>query len=79
MILDNLKDLRVLDVYFKGVRIVRDETVEIKPCDPQLKNTVHILDFKRAAFASPPGKTGLCHQNGGRADYDQAGNGGGSL
>lgn len=57
VILDNLEDLRVLDVYFKGVRIVRDETVEIKPCDPQLKNTVHILDFKRERLLLPhPGR-----------------------
>lgn len=44
-VLDNLDNLEVLDVYFKGKRVVRDEKIEIKPCPEHLKNTVHIAGF----------------------------------
>lgn len=47
VVLDNMDDLQVLDVYFKGERILKDEKVEIKPCPPQLKNTVHIEGFTK--------------------------------
>ncbi|MDO4274608.1 MAG: adenine deaminase [Eubacteriales bacterium] len=45
VVFDNTRDLNVLEVYFKGEKIQKDEKVKIKPCAPQLKNTVHLLDF----------------------------------
>lgn len=46
VVLDNEKDLNVLDVYYKGERIIPDEKAEIKPCPPMLKNTVHISKLR---------------------------------
>lgn len=48
VVLEDLQKLVVLEVYHKGVRVPKDEAVEIKPCAPQLKNTVHILSFDKA-------------------------------
>ena len=45
VILDNVKDLNVTDVYHCGKKIIRDEKVEVKPCPPYLKNTVHVSGF----------------------------------
>ena len=45
VILDNVTDLNVTDVYHCGKKIIRDEKAEIKPCPPYLKNTVHISGF----------------------------------
>lgn len=45
VVLDDLQNLEVQDVYFKGKRIIRDEKTEIRSCSPKLKNTVHIGDF----------------------------------
>lgn len=58
VIFDNLQDLNVLEVYHKGIRIKRDEEVEIRPCAPHLKNTVHLLKFREEALqlAVRPGK-----------------------
>lgn len=48
VVLDNLKELNVLEVYHKGLRIQKDEKTEIKACNPQLKNTVHLHGFKES-------------------------------
>lgn len=46
VVLDNLKDLNVLEVYHKGIRIPKDQQAEILPCAPKLKNTVHPGGFQ---------------------------------
>lgn len=46
VVLDDLENLNVLEVYHKGCKITKDEKTEIKPCAPQLKNTVHLSRFK---------------------------------
>ena len=57
VVLDNSSDLNVMGVYHKGKRIIPDEKTEIKPCQPQLKNTIHILDFHEKRLLLPhPGK-----------------------
>ena len=48
LVLDNLSDMNVLEVYHRGKKIIKDEKVEIRPCDPQLKNTVHLLGFRES-------------------------------
>ena len=45
VILDNVTDLNVTDVYHCGKKIIKDEKVEVKPCPPHLKNTVHVSGF----------------------------------
>lgn len=47
VVLDSLENLEVLEVYHKGIRIQKDEKIEIKSCAPQLKNTVHLLNFRK--------------------------------
>ena len=58
VILDNVTDLNVVDVYHCGKRVVRDEKVEVKPCPPHLKNTVHVSGFseERLKLKHPGGK-----------------------
>ena len=57
VVLDNAENLQVMDVYYKGKRIIPDEKTEIKPCKPQLKNTVHIREFdEKRLTLSHPGK-----------------------
>ncbi len=46
VVLDDLKSLNVLEVYHKGHKIRKDEKAEIRPCAPQLKNTVHLSGFR---------------------------------
>lgn len=46
VVLDDLENLNVLEVYHKGRKIQKDEKTEIKPCAPQLKNTIHLSRFK---------------------------------
>lgn len=53
VVLDNLDEMNVLEVYHKGNKIIRDEKVEIRPCSPQLKNTVHLLGFKESNLRLP--------------------------
>lgn len=53
VVLDNLEELNVLDVYYKGCRIRKDEQVKIKPCAPHLKNTVHLLKFRKENLKLP--------------------------
>ena len=45
VILDNVADLNVVDVYHRGKKIIKDEKAELKPCPPYLKNTVHVSGF----------------------------------
>ena len=45
VILDNVTDLNVVDVYHCGKKIIKDEKAEVKPCPPHLKNTVHVSGF----------------------------------
>lgn len=45
VVLDNLRDMNVLEVYHKGIKIQKDEKTEIRPCSPYLKNTVHLNNF----------------------------------
>lgn len=45
VILDNVTDLNVVDVYHCGKKIIKDEKAEVKPCPPHLKNTVHVSEF----------------------------------
>lgn len=68
VVFDDLKELNVLDVYYKGKRIVRDEQVEIKPCAPQLKNTVHLLNFseERLRLPHPGGRAHVIHMQEGQ-------------
>ena len=58
VILDNVTDLNVVDVYHCGKRVIRDEKVEVKPCPPHLKNTVHVSGFseERLKLKYPGGK-----------------------
>ena len=53
VVMDNLSDMNVLEVYHKGKKIIKDEKVEIRPCSPQLKNTVHLLGFKESNLRLP--------------------------
>ena len=55
VILDNVTDLNVVDVYHCGKKIIKDEKVEVKPCPPHLKNTVHVSGFseKRLKLKHP--------------------------
>lgn len=45
VILDNVIDLNVVDVYHCGKRIIKEEKKELKICPPYLKNTVHVSGF----------------------------------
>ena len=45
VIIVNVTDLNVVDVYHCGKKIIKDEKMEVKPCPPHLKNTVHVSGF----------------------------------
>lgn len=45
VVLNDLESLDVLEVYFKGKKIIKDEVNKLKPCAPHLKNTVHVSGF----------------------------------
>ncbi len=53
VVLDNLADLNVLEVYHKGRLIRADEKKEIPPCPPALKNTVHLQHFTQDHLRLP--------------------------
>lgn len=53
VVLDNLDDLNVLEVYHKGKMIREDEKKEIPPCPPTLKNTVHLQHFTQDRLRLP--------------------------
>lgn len=50
LVLSNLENVAVEQVYYKGQRINPEEKITIKPCPAELKNTVHVADFSREAF-----------------------------
>lgn len=56
VVLDNLKDLNVMEVYHRGIRIKKDEQAEIRPCAPHLRNTVHLIKFREENLRLP-----ACH------------------
>lgn len=60
VVLDNLKDMTIHSVYHKGKIIQKDEKVEIRPCAPNLKNTVHLRNFREEALRLPH-KGGKAH------------------
>lgn len=47
IIMDNLEDLNVLEVYYKGKKISKDQKYEIKACPDNLKNTVNLKHFSK--------------------------------
>ncbi len=53
VVLDDLEDFNVTEVYHKGTKIIRDEKKEIRACDPKLKNTVHISNFSEKQLGLP--------------------------
>ena len=53
VVFDNPEDLNVLEVYYRGCRIQKDEPVKIRPCAPHLKNTVHLLKFRKDQLRLP--------------------------
>ena len=50
LVLSDLENVAVEQVYYKGQRINPQEKITIKPCPAELKNTVHVEDFSREAF-----------------------------
>lgn len=46
VVLKSLETMEVQDVYHKGKIVLKDEKTEIRPCAPELKNTVHLKDFE---------------------------------
>lgn len=60
VVLDDLEDFNVTEVYHKGTKIIRDEKKEIRACDPKLKNTVHISNFSEKQLELP-WKEGKAH------------------
>ena len=53
VVLEDLRELRVLEVYHKGKKIQKDEPTDIRPCAPNLKNTVHLKRFSEKALVLP--------------------------
>lgn len=52
-VLDNLKDLNVLEVYHKGRKILAESHGNIPPCPPDLKQTVHLDHFSQEQLVLP--------------------------
>ena len=50
LVLSDLVNVEVEDVYYKGQLIDKNENIVIKPCAPELKNTVHVAEFSKEAF-----------------------------
>ena len=46
VVLKSLETMEVQDVYHKGKIVLKDEKTEIRPCAPELKNTVHLKNFE---------------------------------
>ncbi len=53
VVLEDLKTMEVREVYHKGIRIIKDEKKEIRPCAPDLKNTVHLKNFEEEHLRLP--------------------------
>lgn len=47
IVLDNLEDMTVDEVYFKGEKVLPDEKRKIRPCMAKLRNTVHIRELPK--------------------------------
>ncbi len=56
VIVDNLSDFNIIDVYHKGRKINKNQKVDIKPCKPGLKNTMHIAEVSRQQLSMPSGR-----------------------
>ena len=50
LVLSDLVNVEVEDVYYKGQLVNKNENIVIKPCVPELKNTVHVAEFSKEAF-----------------------------
>ena len=53
VVLKSLETMEVQDVYHKGKIVLKDEKTEIRPCAPELKNTVHLKDFDKKDLRLP--------------------------
>lgn len=47
VVLDSKKNLQVLEVYYRGKKVTCDEMQEIRPCPPDLGNTIHLGDITK--------------------------------
>ena len=56
MVLDNLTDLNVTDVFYKGKRLNEDAPIRVRPCSHVLKHTVHLDKVKAERFLLPISK-----------------------
>ena len=54
--LDNLQDLNVTDVFYKGKLVDRNAPIRVKTCGRALKHTVHLDKVKAEQFVLPIGK-----------------------
>ena len=53
VIFDNMKDFKIIDVYFKGKRIDRDAEIKVRKCPAALKHTVNISKVSAEDFVLP--------------------------
>ncbi len=53
VVLESLETMEVQDAYHKGKRILKNEKTEIRPCSPELKNTVHLKNFEEKDLRLP--------------------------
>ena len=56
VVLDNLTDLNVTDVFYKGKRLNEDAPIRVRPCSRTLKHTVHLDKVKPERFLLPISK-----------------------
>ena len=56
VVLDNLQDLNVTDVFYKGKLVDRNAPIRVKTCGRALKHTVHLDKVKAEQFVLPIGK-----------------------
>ena len=54
--IDNLTDLNVIDVFYKGKRLNEDAPIRVRPCSHVLKHTVHLDKVKAERFLLPISK-----------------------
>lgn len=47
LVLDNLEQAEVREVYYKGRRVEEEQVCPVHACPGELKNTVHVKDFTR--------------------------------
>lgn len=53
VVLKDLSSMQVQAVYHKGIEIKKDQQKEIRPCAPNLKNTVHLKNFDEKDLQLP--------------------------